>query len=289
MMITIENTHLLINPDGSIYHLNLKPGQVADTIILVGDPDRVPEISANFDRVELTVRNREFVTHTGYYKGQRYTALSTGIGTDNIDIVVNELDALVNIDFATRMILPEHKKLNIIRIGTSGAIQPDIPIDTFGLSTYGIGFDNLLYYYRDAMVQDEKMADAFLEHMKWNIRNVRPYFVKASEALVKKFDGSIVKGMTVTAPGFYGPQSRKLRIELAEPDMISRLQSFRTGEERIINFEMETSALYALGAMLDHNVLTMCALIANRATQDYSLNYKPVIRKLIGQVLDTML
>jgi uridine phosphorylase len=288
-MLTIENTHLLINPDGSIYHLNLKPGQVADTIILVGDPDRVPEISVYFDRVDLMVRNREFVTHTGYYKGKRITALSTGIGTDNIDIVVNELDALFNIDFGTRAIIPDHRRLTIIRIGTSGAIQPDIPVDTFGLSTHGIGFDNLLYYYRNYPVQNEKMADAFLEHLQWNIPHVRPYFVKASEALLRKFDHDMVRGMTVTAPGFYGPQGRRLRIDLAEPELISRLQSFRSGEERIINFEMETSALYALGGMLGHDVLTMCALIANRATQEFSLNYKPVIRKLTELVLETLL
>jgi uridine phosphorylase len=288
-MLTIENSHLLINPDGSIYHLNLKPGQVADTILLVGDPDRVPEISVNFDRVEITVRNREFVAHTGYFRGKRITALSTGIGTDNIDIVVNELDALFNVDFGTRTILPDHKKLTIIRIGTSGAIQPDIPVDTFGLSTHGIGFDNLLYYYRNNSVQDEKMADAFLEHLKWTVPHVRPYFVKASESLLHKFNHDMVRGMTVTAPGFYGPQGRRLRIDLADPQLITRLQSFRVGEERIINFEMETSALYALGAMLDHDVLTLCALIANRATQEYSLNYKPVIRKLIEMVLETLL
>jgi uridine phosphorylase len=287
-MFKIAKTDLLINPDGSIYHLNLKPEQVADTVILVGDPDRVPEISRNFDRIDSVVRNREFITHTGASRGKRITVLSTGIGTDNIDIVVNELDALVNIDFSNRTIRPLHRKLDIIRIGTSGAIQPDIPIDTFGLSTFGMGFDNLLYYYNATSLQHEEMSDAFLEHAKWKISHVRPYFVKGSESLAKKFTGKMFRGITATAPGFYGPQGRKLRIELADPEMISRLESFRFNNERIINFEMETSALYALGALLEHNVLTVCALIANRATQIFSLNHKKVIKSLVELVLETI-
>ena len=287
-MLPIANTDLLINPDGSIYHLNLKPEQVADTILLVGDPDRVAEISFYFDKIEYKVRNREFITHTGSYKGKRITALSTGIGTDNIDIVVNELDALVNIDFASRTVRPNHRKLTIIRIGTSGAIQPDIPVDTFGLSTYGMGFDNLLYYYNATSLQHEEMTDAFLDHAKWKIAHVRPYFVKGSESLAKKFTNGMIRGITATAPGFYVPQGRKLRIDLADQDMIARLQGFRFNEERIINFEMETSALYALGALLDHNVLTVCAIIANRATQKFSLDYKLVVKKLIELVLETI-
>jgi uridine phosphorylase len=287
-MLQIPNTDLLINPDGSIYHLNLKPGQVADTVILVGDPGRVSEISQYFDRVDCVVRNREFITHTGASMGKCITVLSTGIGTDNIDIVVNELDALVNIDFATRTVRPIHRKLDIIRIGTSGAIQPDIPVDTFGLSTYGMGIDNLLYYYNATSLQHEEMSDAFLNLAKWKIPYVRPYFVKGSESLSKKFKVGMIRGITATAPGFYGPQGRKLRIDLADPDMITRLQSFRFNDERIINFEMETSALYALGALLDHNVLTVCAMIANRATQIFSLNHKEVIRKLVELVLETI-
>ena len=287
-MFKIASTDLLINPDGSIYHLNLRPEQVADTVILVGDPDRVPEVSRYFDRVDYVVRNREFITHTGAYGGKRITALSTGIGTDNIDIVVNELDALVNIDFSSRTVRPLHRKLDIIRIGTSGAIQPDIPVDTFGLSTFGMGFDNLLYYYNATSLQHEEMSDAFLDHAKWNIRHVRPYFVKGSEFLAKKFNGGLIRGITATAPGFYGPQGRKIRIDLADPHMMTRLQNFRYKDERIINFEMETSALYALGALLDHNVLTVCALIANRATQIFSLHHKEVIKKLIELVLETI-
>jgi uridine phosphorylase len=287
-MFPIPSTDLLINPDGSIYHLNLKPEQVADTVILVGDPDRVPEISRYFDNVEYRVRNREFITHTGVCRGKRITALATGIGTDNIDIVLNELDALVNIDFATRSVNPVHRKLDIIRIGTSGAIQPDIPVDTFGLSTFGLGLDNLLYYYNATHVQCEEMTEAFLDQTKWNIPHVRPYFVKGSESLAKKFTGGMIHGITATAPGFYGPQGRKLRIGLADPEMITRLQDFRFNDERIINFEMETSALYALGELLDHNVLTVCALIANRATQSFNRDHKPVIKKLVELVLETI-
>lgn len=287
-MLPIANTDLLINPDGSIYHLNLKPEQVADTVILVGDPDRVAEISCYFDKVEYKVRNREFISHTGFYRGKRITVLSTGIGTDNIDIVIHELDALVNIDFSRREIRPAHKTLDIIRIGTSGAIQPDIPDNSFGLSTFGMGLDNLLYYYNHSSVEHKEMSDAFMDYSGWNIPYVRPYFIKCSESLAKKFTDGMIKGITATAPGFYGPQGRKLRLNLADPEMISKLQGFRFHGERIINFEMETSALYALGALLDHNVLTVCAMIANRATQSFSLDHKTLIKKLVELVLETI-
>jgi uridine phosphorylase len=288
-MFPIARTDLLINPDGSIYHLSLRPYQVADTVILVGDPDRVSEISRYFDKVEYKIMNREFITHTGIYRGKRMTALSTGIGTDNIDIVMNELDALVNIDFDNRTIRPSHKKLDIIRVGTSGAIQPDIPVDTIGLSTYGMGLDNLAYYYNALQVQEEEMSDAFMDQVKWKIPHVKPYFVKGSESLLNKFTNEVFRGITVTAPGFYGPQGRTLRIGLADPDMITGLQSFRFNNERIINFEMETSALYALGALLDHNVVTVCALIGNRITQSFSQDHRPVIKKLVELVLETIL
>jgi uridine phosphorylase len=287
-MLQFSGTNLLINPDGSIYHLNLRPEQVADTVILVGDPDRVEEISRYFDNVEFIVRNREFITHTGVYRGKRITALSTGIGADNIDIVLNELDALVNIDFTSRTLRPLHRTLDIIRIGTSGAIQPDISVNGFGLSTFGMGLDNLIYYYNSGSVQLKEMADAFINQTKWNIPYVRPYFVKGSVSLLEKFNGETINGITATAPGFYGPQGRKLRIDLADPEMIARMQDFRYNGERIINFEMETSALYALGALLGHNVVTICALIANRATQSINKDYKPVIRKLVELVLETI-
>jgi uridine phosphorylase len=287
-MLQIPTTDLLINPDGSIYHLSLKPEHLADTVILVGDPDRVPEISWYFDKVEYVNRNREFICHTGKFRNRRITALSTGIGTDNIDIVLQELDALVNVDFSRREINPVHKTLDIIRLGTSGAIQPDIPVNSLGLSTYGMGLDNLLYFYNDNSISDIEMSDVFMEKSGWNIPNVRPYFIKGSEGLAKKFTEGVIRGITVTAPGFYGPQGRKLRINLADPAMITRLQRFRFNGERIINFEMETSALYALGTLLDHNVLTVCALIANRATQSFCIDHKPVIKRLIELVLETI-
>ena len=287
-MLQIAGTDLLINPDGSIYHLSLKPEQVAETVILVGDPDRVSEISWYFDRVEYVVKNREFISHTGIFRGKRITALSTGIGTDNIDIVLQELDALVNVDFSRREIHPVHKTLNIIRLGTSGAIQPDIPVNSFGLSTHGMGLDNLLYFYDHSSLDDKEMADAFMEQSGWNISEVRPYFIKGSERLAKKFTDGVISGITVTAPGFYGPQGRKLRIDLADPAMMTRLQRFSFNGERIINFEMETSALYALGNLLGHNVLTVCALIANRATQSYCVDHKPVIKRLVELVLETI-
>lgn len=289
-MAVIKNTDLLINTDGSIYHLSLRPDQVADTIIVVGDPDRVQDVSFYFDRVDTIVRNREFISHTGRLKRRRITVLSTGIGTDNIDIVINELDALVNIDLNTREIKPAHKALDIIRIGTSGAIQPDIPVGSFAIATYGMGLDNLLYYYLlPENTTDREREKAFIESTGWNDHFLHPYFIKGSEELIQKFEGGMVKGITATAPGFYGPQGRILRIGLADPDMMARIQSFSYMGDRIINFEMETAALYALGNLLGHHVVTVCAMVANRATNEYCVNHKPVIKKLIELVLESIL
>jgi uridine phosphorylase len=286
-MHAISNTDLLINTDGSIYHLNLRPEQVADTILIVGDPDRVPEISFYFDRVDWVVRNREFVTHTGTCKGKRISVLSTGIGTDNIDIVMNELDALANIDLTTRCVKPCLKVVDIIRIGTSGAIQPDIPLNSFALSTYGMSMDNLLHYYdQDTMHFDEELQEAFMEHTGWNKRLATPRFVKGSDCLIKKLCVGTVQGITATAPGFYGPQGRVLRLGLSDPDLNDKIRSFHFHGQRIINFEMETSALYGLGAMLGHNVATVCALIANRAKKTYTVDHKPVIKRLVEMVLE---
>jgi len=285
----IKATDLLINPDGSIYHLNLKPGQLADLVIVVGDPGRVSEISHYFDHIECTVHNREFVTHTGDVKGKRITVLSTGIGTDNIDIVMNELDALANVDLATREIKKEHRSLTIIRIGTSGAIQPDIPVNSFALSSYGLGFDNLLYFYDLSRVElNIPMSDAFMKHTNWNPNLSKPYFVKGSDSLISRFRKQMVSGITATATGFYGPQGRVVRLGLHDPDLNAKIQSFRFNGERVINFEMETSALYGLGAMLGHEMATVCLLIANRATLDYSTDHKPYIRKLVELVLETI-
>jgi len=286
-MTMIKNADFLVNNDGSIYHISLKPEQLADTVIVVGDPDRVEKISHFFSSVETRVQNREFIGHTGYYNNKRLTVLSTGIGTDNIDIVMNELDALVNVDFTTRTIKPEKKSLDIIRIGTSGAVQAEIPVSSFALSTIGIGFDNLLHYYAyDKKIVETEMSEAFMKHTGWNPDLSKPYFVRGSEKLISLFEKGMFKGITVTAPGFYGPQGRVLRLGLHDPELNDKIRSFRFGEERIINFEMETSALYSLGAMLGHNMVTVCALIANRVTNEYSADHKKVIQDLVGVVLD---
>jgi uridine phosphorylase len=288
-MSIIKNADLLINPDGSIYHLALRPEQVADTVIIVGDPGRVTLISEHFDTIESRTLNREFVTHTGTFRGKRISVLSSGIGTDNIDIVMNELDALVNIDLATRQVKPDHHTLNVIRLGTSGAIQPDIPVGAFALSTHGLGLDNLMHYYETGKdTLDLAMADAFMEHTGWKNNHSTPYFVKGSAELLKKFEKGTVKGITVTAPGFYGPQGRILRLGLADPDLNEKIRTFRYGEERIINFEMETSALYGLGNLLGHRVMTVCALIANRATNETWPDHLSLIKKHIGLVLERL-
>jgi uridine phosphorylase len=286
-MPVIKNADLLLNEDGSIYHLALMPGQIADTIIIVGDPDRVELISNRFDSVECRISNREFKTHTGMLNGKRTTVLSTGIGPDNIDIVMNELDALANIDLSSRQVLQDHKTLTVIRMGTSGAIQADIPVGSFALSTYGLGFDNLMHYYDTGSgILDLQMSDAFMKHTGWSKDLSKPYFVKGSEALIRRFEKGTVKGITVTAPGFFGPQGRILRLGLSDPELNEKIRSFRYLDERIINFEMETSALYGLGSLLGHQVVTVCALIANRATNETCSDHKTVISKFLDFVLE---
>ena len=288
-MPVIKNADLLICEDGSIYHLALQPEQLADTVIIVGDPDRVGLISNHFDTVECKISNREFNTHTGVLKGKRITVLSTGIGTDNIDIVMNELDALANIDLSSRQVKPDHKTLTVIRIGTSGSIQADIPVGSFALSTYGLGLDNLLHYYDNGSdTLDLQMSEAFMKHTGWNENLSKPYFVKGSEELIRKFEQGTVKGITATAPGFYGPQGRILRLGLADPGLNEKIRSFRYKDERVINFEMETSALYGLGSLLGHRVMTVCALIANRATNETWPDHKALIGKLIDLVLERL-
>ena len=288
-MRTIEESELIINPDGSIYHLHITPDQLADDIIVVGDPGRVEEISKFFDNIEHKVSNREFVTHTGTYKGKRLTVLATGIGTDNIDIVMNELDALVNIDLKTRQVKPEHHSLNIVRLGTSGALQEFIPVDSFVFSSYGLGLDGLLNFYKDRdSVIDKEMTDEFYKFAKWNKDLTKPYIVKASESLEERISAGMYKGITATAPGFYGPQGRVLRLELQNPDMNSSLESFKYNNQSITNFEMETSALYGLGKMLGHQTATVCAIIANRYNKTYSEDYKETVKKLIKILIDRL-
>ncbi len=284
-----KESELILNPDGSIYHLNLKPEQVAGKVILVGDQGRVSRISSHFSSIEHKVQNREFTTHTGYYNNQRITVLSTGIGTDNIDIVINELDALVNIDLQQRTLKDKHTSLTIVRLGTSGALQPDIEVDTFVASSYGLGFDGLLNFYAyDASMLEDDMINAFIKHTGWNERLPFPYIVGASKSLLSELAFDIRKGITATANGFYGPQGRELRIPLAFPDLNDKIESFEFEGSKITNFEMETSALYALGTELGHQTLTVCAIIANRIRKEYSKDYKATIDSLIEKVLVRM-
>lgn len=286
---SIAESELVLNNDGSIYHLKLHAEEIARDIIVVGDPGRVPSISAYFDRIEVQRQNREIVTHTGYIGSKRLTVLSTGMGTDNIDIVLNELDALVNIDLKNRTILSNHTSLNIIRLGTSGALQPDIPVDSTVMSTHGIGIDGMLYYYSSLKdIYDREMTDAFIQQSNWDANFPRPYAVAASEKLLNLFSSGHLSGITATAPGFYGPQGRKLRLETTHPDLNEAISGFRYNGQRIVNFEMETSALYGLGKMLGHETLTICAIIANRVIKKYSSDYKITVKKLIEQVLEKL-
>jgi len=285
----LKNSELILNPDGSIYHLHLLPEQLSDDIILVGDPGRVEMISSFFESIECKITNREFVTHTGSFKGKRISVISTGIGTDNIDIVINELDAVVNIDLKERNIKDEKKSLNIIRLGTSGALQEDIEIDSFVASEYGLGLDGLLNFYKDSKnVVNKELTDAFIEFTKWNADLAKPYIVKSNENLMNKLARDFHKGITATAPGFYAPQGRKLRLETSDNDINYLLKDFSFASNRITNFEMETSALYGLGKLLGHNTLTICAIIANRFTKKYSKDYKKTVAELVELVLNRL-
>lgn len=288
-MTRIPDSELIINPDGSVYHLQLKPENIADNVIVVGDPGRVELVSSFFDNVDFKVSNREFVTHTGSYKGTRFTVLSTGIGTDNIDIVINELDAAVNIDLKTKMIKAKKRSLNIIRIGTSGALQADIPVDSFLLSEKAIGFDGLLHFYSDSLnVKDENIAQDFITHTNWNENLAKPYVVSASAELSKKLSPGTIKGITATASGFYAPQGRVLRLQPAMEDFPELLSTFSTKDLKVTNFEMETSALYGLSQALGHKACTVCAIIANRKTKDFSRNHDSTINRLITHVLSNL-
>ncbi|HEU4719346.1 MAG TPA: nucleoside phosphorylase [Bacteroidia bacterium] len=289
MSAPIAESELILNKDGSIFHLHLLPEHLAENVILVGDQRRVETVSAFFDTIEVKRSNREFITHTGTFRGKRFSVISTGIGTDNIDIVLNELDALVNIDLGTRLVRPARTKLNLVRIGTSGALQGDIPVDSFVASSHGLGFDGLLNYYAGLDLCDQpSIAKAFMEHAGWNKGMPYPYVVQASEFLLNKIAGGLTSGITATAPGFYGPQGRQLRLAPAMPDLNEKLGSFRYEDLRITNFEMETSALYGLGKLLGHECLTVCAIIANRVARQYSKDYKPVIKSLVGLVLERL-
>jgi uridine phosphorylase len=286
---TIPETELILNPNGSVYHLKLLPEVIADNIITVGDQGRVEMVSAHFDTIDFKVQNREFVTHSGTYKGKRIMVISSGIGTDNIDIVVNELDAAVNIDLKTRTVKEQKRSLNIVRIGTSGALQKDIPVDNYVVSTHGLGFDGLLNYYLDLpSINDNEISEAFIQQTNWNKNLPYPYAIKGSEMLINKIGFDLMKGITATAPGFYGPQGRKLRLTPWVEDFNQQLTDFNYKEHRITNFEMETSALYGLGKLLGHNTCTVCAIIANRVAKQYSKDYHPSVERLIQLVLERL-
>ena len=286
----IKDSELIINKDGTIFHLHLLPGEVAEKIILVGDPGRVKMISSFFEKTEVTRSNREFVTTTGYYRGKRLTVLSTGIGTDNIDIVVNELDALVNINLKTREINPVLKTLQFVRIGTSGGLQPDLPINSFVVSKKSIGFDGMLHFYADLERHcDHDFETEFRKFTDWNKNLPSPYIIDASPGMVELFSGErFIHGITISAPGFYGPQGREVRLPLAVPGLNRMIGEFRYNESKITNFEMECSAIYGLSRLLGHQAITVCVIIANRVTREASGNYKPVMEQLVELVLDKL-
>jgi uridine phosphorylase len=285
----IADSELIINPDGSIFHLKLLPEQLAHTVLLVGDPGRVGSVSKHFSKIEHQVANREFITHTGIYNNKRISVLSTGIGTDNIDIVVNELDALVNIDLKERRILPKHISLNLIRLGTSGSLQKDIDTDSFLVSKYGLGMDGLLNFYGGLdKINEDRISEAFKAHTGWHKNLPFPYIVKASDTLSAILGKGHKMGITATAPGFYGPQGRVLRIPLAAPGMNDAFTSFEFEGNRITNFEMETSALYGLSRLLGHESCTVCSIIANRLARTYSKDYKLTVDKMIEMVLNRL-
>ena len=284
---SLEASELILNPDGSIYHLNLHPDDLAGTVILVGDPDRVPRVSRFFDRIEIDKSKREFVTHTGWYKGNRISVVSTGIGTDNIDIVLNELDALVNIDFQDKQVLKEHTRLKLIRVGTSGAIQPDISLDSWVLSELALGLDGLLHFYDSGHVQLADLQFAFMEYSNWSVLKPAPYAVSADATLFKQlYSERTLRGFTATNSGFYAPQGRALRLELEDADMLKALASFTYKDIHITNMEMETAAIFGLSALLGHSAASISCILANRATGMFSSDPGASVDHLIEYTLE---
>lgn len=286
----IQHSELIINNDGTIFHLHLKPEQISDNILLVGDQERVDTIASNFEKIDFSIQNREFKTITGWFNGKRLTVISTGIGTDNIDIVLNELDALANIDLKTRTIKTEHKSLHIVRVGTSGGLQPDLPVNSFVVSEKSIGFDGMLNFYANREAHcDLEFEKAFQTFTNWNKSLPRFYVVDSSKKLLKKFSDDIfTKGVTISTPGFYGPQGRVLRLPLAFPELNKQIEEFRHNQHKITNFEMESSAIYGLSKMLGHEALTVCLIIANRVVLTANENYRDEMKKLIKLVLERL-
>ncbi|EKT2069873.1 nucleoside phosphorylase [Flavobacterium psychrophilum] len=285
----IQSSELILNPDGSVYHLNLLPENIAHNIIFVGDQERVSKITQHFDSIEFSTQKREFKTQTGTIKGKRITVISTGIGPDNIDIVMNELDALVNIDLATRKPKENITSLNIIRIGTSGSLQADIPCDSFVMAKFGLGLDNMLRSYLIDEVSIPEMEDAFIKHTNWDLRKGKPYIIPCSEELEKLIESEkIHKGITATAGGFYGPQGRVLRLNIQDDSLNSKMDNFNFEDNRITNLEMETSAIYGLGKLLGHHCLSLNAIIANRASGTFSQDPYKAVDELIAYALEKL-
>jgi len=286
----ISHTDLILNPDGSIYHLHLLPGDIADQVILVGDPGRVEQVSSHFDHVELKKSNREFATHTGSYKGKRISVISTGIGTDNIDIVLNELDALCNVDLEKRIPFSEHRSLNLIRIGTCGALHEEIIPGTQIISQVSGGFDGLYHFYEDpGNFNLSALTESFMDHTSWKQSLAEPYFISGSEHLHSLLSGhEVVSGITLSTPGFYAPQQRSIRLNSFDPKLISKIETFSFKGMHINNFEMESSALYALSALLNHQAITLCVAIANRISLEFLENYREAVDELISMVLDKL-
>ena len=285
----IQASELILNPDGSVYHLNLKPEHIAHDIIFVGDQNRVEKISSLFDTIEFSSQKREFKTHTGTLNGKRISVISTGIGPDNIDIVMNELDALVNIDLKTRQLKTTLKSLNIFRIGTSGSLQADIPVDSFVMSKYGLGLDNMLRSYLVDEISNSKIEELFIDHTNWDIRKGRPYVISCSEKLEKIIDSDkFHKGITATAGGFYGPQGRVLRLNIQDTYLNSKMDNFQFEGNRITNLEMETAAIYGLSKLMGHNALSLNAIIANRANGTFSEDPYNAVDELIKYTLEKL-
>lgn len=289
-MRTIPPSELIINPDGSVFHLHLHPEQIADTIILVGDPARVEIVAAYFDMREVEVSSREFRTITGLYKGKRISVISTGIGTDNIDIVMTELDALANIDFATRTVKTEIRRLTILRLGTSGALQADIPLGAFIFARTSIGFDGLLNFYKGRNgVCSLDIEEKFTKHVDWSDSLPHPYFIDANASLYEHFRDKTIEGITISAPGFYAPQGRWVRLEPADPYLNEKIESFIYDGRKITNYEMESSAIAGLAALMGHRAGTICTIIAQRAAKQSNTDYAPYIKSMIEMALNKLI
>lgn len=283
----IPESELIINSDGSVFHLHIKPEQLSDKIIMMGDPDRVTQTAKFFESIECNVQSREFHTVTGIYKGKRITALSHGIGTDNIDIVLTELDALANVDFKTRQVKSEFKQLEMVRVGTSGGLQPNCPVGSYVVAEKSMGFDSVLHYYENSeAARDMDFEEEFMKYVNWSSANSRPYVVDSNEELVQKIGHDMIKGVTISAVGFYGPQGRHVRLPLAYPDLNSKIESFRYQEHTITNYEMESSAIAGLAKMMGHKAMTVCAIIANRVALESNANYKGSTEDLLQIVLE---